>query len=177
MAIVKDPKTVDKFIAWAREPSALDDLCDFIADGGALSDYCKKHALKWRLLHEWIKDPEYEERDQKVELAIKARDTYHTEETLAKIREAGQVDISAAFQEDGRLKPLKKIPADVRGLISSIDVSTKEDGSEVVKMRFMDRSSALNMMGRHRKMFVDRVEANGTLTLEQAVMASMKAGG
>lgn len=72
------------------------------------------------------------------------------------------VDLSEAFDEFGALKPIKDIPKNVRKAIAGIETLQIGDGAGTVKkVRFWDKNKSLEMLGRHLKLFVDKVEHTG----------------
>lgn len=115
-----------------------------------------------------------EERAKKVELSA--------EVILRELLRIATVDISQAFDEMGGLKPLNEIPEDVRRAIAGIEVSEIFDGSRDQKhaiglnrkVKFWDKPKALEVLGKHLKLFTDRVEHSGSMTLEQLVAGGKK---
>lgn len=95
---------------------------------------------------------------------------------LRELLRIATVDIGQAYDEEGRLRPLKDIPEDVRRAIAGIEVD--EIGGEeggigfTRKVKFWDKPKALELIGKHLKLFTDRFEVEGKLTLEQLVAAS-----
>lgn len=77
-------------------------------------------------------------------------------------------DIGDAFNSDGTLKPLHEIPVATRRAISGIDVDElfegKGDEREQVglskRIRLWDKPKSLELLGKHLKMFTDKVELN-----------------
>lgn len=101
------------------------------------------------------------------------------ERVLQEIQRISCCDIGQAFNEDGTLKPLKDMPEDVRRAISSIEVDEIRLGGEDTKpigvtrkIKFWDKNKAIEMAGRYHKLFTDKVEHSGGLTLEQLVAKS-----
>lgn len=103
------------------------------------------------------------------------------DDVLRELLRIARTDIGEAFNTDGTLKPLHEMPEDVRRAIASIEVETlhvkgeADDGpfdrgtARVAKIRFWDKTRGLEMLGRHLKLFTDKVEHSGTLTLDQLV--------
>lgn len=86
---------------------------------------------------------------------------------LDELRRIATVDISQAFDEQGNLKPLHEIPEDVRRAMAGVDVDElwdyDEDGKKkqvgwTKKVRFWDKNRALELLGKHFKMYTDKVE-------------------
>lgn len=79
-------------------------------------------------------------------------------------------DISAAFDDQGNIKPLRDIPEDIRRAISG---AQKLKGK--MKIDFWDKLKALELLGKHMKLFTDKIEHSGTLSLEEIVAGSQEA--
>lgn len=82
---------------------------------------------------------------------------------LGELLRLARVDIGLAFDEFGKLKPLKDIPEDVRRAMASIDVEESRNGEGVAtgrtaKVRFHDKTKALELLGKHLRLYTDRVE-------------------
>jgi phage terminase small subunit len=104
-----------------------------------------------------------------------ARLEIKADDVLRELLRLARVDIGEAFDDEGKLKPLKEIPEDVRRAISGIEVDELFDGhgenrmsiGVTRKLKFWDKTRALEMLGKHLKLFTDRIEVSGKLTLEQ----------
>lgn len=94
-----------------------------------------------------------------------ARVEVKADDILRELLRLAMVDIGEAFDEEGRLKPIKDIPPDVRRAISGVDVTEiMEDGRPVgllKKVRLWDKKGSLELLGKHLRLFVDRLEATG----------------
>jgi phage terminase small subunit len=112
-------------------------------------------------------------RNAKVRAAVdegleKARQkaTITAAEVILELKRIALTDISMAFNEDGSLKPLHKMPEDVRRAIAGVDVDELFEGQgrdrervgETKKIRFWDKNRALELLGKHLKLYTDRVE-------------------
>lgn len=103
-----------------------------------------------------------------------------TDDVLRELLRLATVDIGQAFDEQGRLKPMHEMPADVRRAIASVETIELYGGDgrerveigQIRKIKFWDKTKALEMLGRHLKLFTDRVEHSVSMTLEQLVLAS-----
>lgn len=77
-------------------------------------------------------------------------------------------DIGEAFCDDGSMKAIRDMPEDVRRAVASVEVDESyglsEDGEpgavtgRTKKVRFWSKPEALNLLGKHLKLFVDRVQ-------------------
>lgn len=85
------------------------------------------------------------------------------------------VDIGDAYDDEGAPLELKDMPEDVRRAISSLEVEELKLDDAVIgrvkKLKLLDKKGALELLGRHLKMWTDKLEHSGGLTLEQLVAA------
>jgi phage terminase small subunit len=92
------------------------------------------------------------------------------------------VDIVGAFTEDGKFKKLSEIPEDVRRAIVSVkskEIFEWEDKERVyvgdlVEVKFADKMKAIELAMKHLGLLTDKVKIEGTVTLEQLVVASIR---
>lgn len=88
------------------------------------------------------------------------------ERVLDELSNIAFLDIIDIFDEDGKLKSFQDMPARARRAISSVDVfeeftgfgDTREKVGETKKVKLWSKEKALEQIGKHLKMFVDRVE-------------------
>lgn len=98
-----------------------------------------------------------------------ARNKIDADTVLGELLRIARADIGQAFNPDGSLKPLADMPEEIRRAIAGVDVFEEfagrgEDREQVgftKKVRFWDKVKALEMLGRHLRMFSDRVELTG----------------
>lgn len=85
------------------------------------------------------------------------------ERVLQELMRVGFLDIQGAYGPDGQLLELSEMPEDVRRAIAGIDSEelTADDGpsGRVLKVKFNDKLRALELMGKHLKLFTELVEA------------------
>jgi phage terminase small subunit len=117
------------------------------------------------------------------ELSAAERANVSTVRILEELKRIATVDVGQAFDEDGNLKPIKDIPPDVRRAIAGIEVDELFEGrgdsrtqiGVTKKLKFWDKNKALELIGRHLAMFLDRTQHSvDTLTLEQLVELASK---
>lgn len=104
------------------------------------------------------------------------------DDVLRELLRLARVDLGEAFDKDGRLKAVHSIPPDVRRAIAGIEVEELFEGhgpdrvqtGHVRKVKFWEKTKALELLGKHLKLFTDKLEVSGRLTLEQLVEASTK---
>lgn len=92
-------------------------------------------------------------------------------------------DIRLLFDENGNLRPLHELPAEVAAQLAGVDVEELFEGSGkersqigvVRKVKRWDKVKALELLGKRLKLWTDRAELElGNKTLEQLVGASMQ---
>lgn len=86
-------------------------------------------------------------------------------------------DLAQAFDSNGDLLPPHKMPEDCRRAIASIEVHVGDDGVAVKKIKFWDKTRNLELLGKHLKLFVDRVEVSGPSLAELIDAAKKTPGG
>jgi phage terminase small subunit len=101
---------------------------------------------------------------------------------LHELVRVARVDIGDAFDEQGRLKPLKDIPEDTRRAIAGIETDELYAGGgdnrveigQTRKLKFYDKVKALELLARHFGLLRDKVElagaGGGALTVEVKVI-------
>lgn len=80
-----------------------------------------------------------------------------SEVVLGELLRIARADMADAFRKNGALKPLSEMPEDVRRALAGIDVedATKAHAA-ITKVRFWDKNRALELLGRHLKLFDDK---------------------
>lgn len=97
-------------------------------------------------------------------------------EILRELKRIALVDIGRAFDAEGNLLPLKDMPEDVRRAIAGIDIEEMKvdlgDGpgeptitTRVKKLKLIDKKGSLELLGKHLKLFIDRVEHSGAVPI------------
>lgn len=100
-----------------------------------------------------------------------------SDDILRSLLELAMADIGEAFDELGALKPLKDIPPSVRRAIAGIDVVhlPPVDGVEqgvVKKVKFWDKPKSLELLGKHLRLFVDKVEVSADSSFADLLKAA-----
>lgn len=98
-----------------------------------------------------------------------ARNEIDADTVLGELLRIARADIGQAFNPDGSLKSMADMPEEIRRAISGVDVFEEfegrgEDREQIgftKKVRFWDKVKALEMLGRHLRLFIDKVEHSG----------------
>ncbi len=123
--------------------------------------------------HENLKKPEIEAEIQRLKDLRSIRTEITADKVLSETYLLASADIAEAFDETGALKPIREIPKRLRLAISSVEVDKLfepgPDGREHVgytqKIKFWDKVKTLELLGKHLKLFSDRVELGVDQTL------------
>ncbi len=92
------------------------------------------------------------------------------ERVLQELGRIGFADLRTAFAADGSLKPVEEWSDDLAAAVSAVEVITKPAGVDdngralvqhVHKLKLWDKNSALEKIGKHLAMFVERHEHTG----------------
>lgn len=79
-----------------------------------------------------------------------------------------------------RLLELHEMPEDVARAIGTFEVTLtggEESGvQELTKVKPWDKLKALELLGKHKKLFTDKVELSADITLEDLIKAAVKRG-
>jgi phage terminase small subunit len=88
---------------------------------------------------------------------------------LKSILAIAEFDIGDLYTPEGVLKPVHQMPKEVRQILSGVKVGEiKVDGErvgEMVEPKIPDRLKALELLGRHLKLFTDKIEHSGDITI------------
>jgi phage terminase small subunit len=115
-------------------------------------------------------------------LARSKRTEITADTVLRELLRLARVDIGEAFKPDGSLKSIHDMPEDVRRAIAGVEVDElfhghgqdREQIGYTRKVKFWDKTRALELLGRHLKLFVDKIEVEGRVTLEDLVLGTKK---
>lgn len=116
-----------------------------------------------------LNKPEIQEAVQKAMEERSKRTEITQDRVLKELALIGFLDIRDAFDESGNLIPIKNMPEDVARAIGGIDHSVIGSDEEKVgvtsKIKLIDKKGTLELMGRHLKMFTDKVEMEGNVSV------------
>lgn len=93
-------------------------------------------------------------------------------EVLRELKKIGFADPAQIIGADGKVLPLNKMPEDIRRCIASIDLQPvfrwddklekEEHVGDELKIKFWPKVTALELLGKNRKLFTEVVDSNVT---------------
>jgi phage terminase small subunit len=121
--------------------------------------------IGWQLLQ----IPLVSERVSQLKAAQLKRLGLEADTILRELLSIATADATEAFDDMGGLKPFREWPAGLKKSLSSLEVSElfagQGDGRTAIgllkKVRFWDKPRSLEMLGKHLKLFAERMELTG----------------
>ena len=125
-------------------------LVDLNATRAAIrAGYSEKHASS--LGYQLLQKPPVQALIQSLADKRSARTTITSDTILSELLLLARSDVREAFDENGTLKSISKIPEHVARAISGIEFTT----NGTTKIRFWPKVQALELLGKHLKIFTE----------------------
>jgi phage terminase small subunit len=104
------------------------------------------------------------------------------DKVLKRLLHIADTDIADVYDEKGFLKSIHAIPVEVRKCIKSIKIFEEFDGvgrdrtkiGETVEVKFWDKLKANELIGRHHKLFTDKIEITDKTDLAKRLTQARK---
>lgn len=124
-----------------------------------------------------LKKPHVQELVAKLKAKQFAKLELKAENVLQELSRIGFVDPAELFDLEGVMLPIRDIPEGIRRAIASIKVQTVYSGSGVnrteigrsLEVKFWSKVDALETLGKHFKLWVDRLEISGRVDVADAL--------
>ena len=156
--------TTDTIEPWMSNPKVADDILKHVADGGTLLEWARAYGVSYTVLAGWIAVDK--DRAAGYKLALKMRDEYLTEMVIRNLRMYADFDPAEMYDADGRLLAVKDMPERIRRALSGIEIEEGLNGEVTKRIKWIDPGRALELLGRYRKLFTDKVEHLGSVSIE-----------
>lgn len=152
--------------AFLEQADAISVICARITGGGTLVDICRERDLHYGTVNAWIQADD--DRRKTYAAALDVRKEHGVEHVIKALLEWIDVDITKAFNNDHTLKPINKIPRQVRNFIAGIKVTELYEGTgekrklvgHLKEVKFHDKPKGLELMAKHLRMLME-VAGNG----------------
>jgi len=167
----------DRFYDFTTNPEYFQNLCDSVCNGNSVIDFVENLCIPYNMVVNWIYDDD--DRKVKYEQALTFRGEYTAQKILRELNDLSFIEASDIFNDDKSIKPMSEWPRKARASIASIDIAEAklykygvEITPEIMKIKFHNKIGAIKLLGQNLKMFTDKVELVGKLTLEDLVNGS-----
>ena len=151
--------------------------CIHVANGGSFADISEKHGFD---MHYFIEMVRRKVGPNVVDDAMNRRDAWLREVVLREVLRIGLSDLREIFNDDGSLKPISQWSRGAAAAVSSVEVEELFSGRGTdrqhvgftKKIKFWDKSKALDKLGKQANLFTPKVEISADMTLAELVLKS-----
>lgn len=157
--------TPAKSIEFIEDPAQLDDMLEAISCGTTMLEWCEEKEIRYGSVCRAMSTPE---RKKRLDAAREMRDELLTDMVIRNLREFADVKLKDAYDSDGNLLPLSDMPEGLQRAITGVTVTSSVIGTgdtasiqTVTKIHTVKPEKVLELLGKYRKMFVDRSEVTG----------------
>ena len=172
--------TLQKTETVLADPSTIDHLFAHIANGGDLITFCSVLQIRYSDVAAWITRDQA--RHKRYSEAAQMGMEWIKQRILNELRCSGMVDIRSILNKDGTVMDPSEWPEETARAIAGIEVEDnytgKGDQREKVgtttKVKLIDKTKALEMMGKELGMFVQRNKVEVVTRLEDLVGGSFE---
>jgi phage terminase small subunit len=84
---------------------------------------------------------------------------------LEELRRLSLADVRSLYRADGTIKNINEWTEEMGSAVQEVTVQLGPGGSRVLKVRFCDKTKALEMLAKHLKLLVEQHEVSGGLTI------------
>ena len=106
---------------------------------------------------------------QEAQAKLGERTKVTQERVIAEYAKLAFLNPKAFFNEDGDLIAIHELPDDVAAAVAGMDVSEIKEGAYPIgslkKIKFADKNRALDSLGRHLGLFIDKTEITGDVNI------------
>jgi len=157
------------------KPTFMPDVIDRLANGEMVLNLCKDLGIKYSELLGYVTSDSV--RHQMFTAAVKAGEGWLIQRLSQELHNIGLHDIKDALDSSGCVRPIEEIPEALRRTIAGIEVEElyEMQGREKVyigrvkKIKLIDKTKAIEMLGKKLDMFIDKVHVSGEVFVKHSV--------
>lgn len=158
-------------------PDFVDTICAHIAEGGTLITLAEAWKVRYSDLANYMAQNKM--LTQRMNAAYVARNEWEVERMIQELRAIATCDIREAYNDDGSLKKVKDMPANVAAALSSVEVDELFEGvgrereqiGVTKKVKFWDKAKAIELFMKKHGLLIDRHRVEIETRLEDLVGA------
>lgn len=158
--------------------SLMDDIFAHIANGGNMITFAENLKIRYSDIAAWLmSDPD---RYQIMQKAFQAGDEWIRVRVLNELKHIALTDLRMAYNASGTLKNPQEWPESIARAIMSVETDElyagvgkeRERVGDTRKVKFMDKIKALELIGKEKGLFMQKVKVEGKISLEEIVAGS-----
>ncbi len=163
-------------------PETMDEIFAHLANGGSLLTYAKNNDFRFSDIGNYVhSDPA---RLKMYGEATDLGDQWHTQRVIDELQHIAFSDIRECYNADGSIKSPTQWPESVARALSAFELEElfANDNDERImigyakKIKMYDKIKALELIGKEKGMFVNKLKVEGSLKLEDLVGGSFDKG-
>jgi len=153
----------------------IDRVAENVAAGSRVVEVAETYDIPYGPFAMWLMSTETNR--QKMTHAYNARDEWYSDVTLAELVKVVQSNLQDYYDERGHLKDPHDWPAGAARVVAGLKVKELYDNEgqkegELKEIKLWDKMKAIELLGKHRKLFTEKHEHGLTKTLEDIVAGS-----
>jgi hypothetical protein len=141
-----------------------------IASGGDIMGLCDIFKVNYADFMFWFRKDS--ERSKVLDTAFTDRNEWFKETVLSEARKLATFDAREVFDDEGKVKDPSEWSDAVASMVANMSVTYDGDGNPTYKVTMWKKEKALELLGKSIKMFIDRIDHSGKMSLEDLVTKS-----
>lgn len=133
--------------------------------------------------HRLLKNPKIRAEIERQDAELNEKLDLSVEWVVKRLMWRAGFDVRAFYHDDGTLREVVELDDETAYALQGVEIEKlyqhfgkgqAQDKGTLTKIKFADRDKALELLGRHLKMFTDKVEVSGMDELAQALAEARK---
>lgn len=121
----------------------------------------------------WLKDPKVAAAIEEQRKLLASRLELTAERVLLELMRIAYYDPAKLYYENGERIPVHLLDEDTRRAVAAVEDETRTANGTTTRSQFLkmgDKKGAAELLGKYLKLFTDKIEHDGRVTLEQLVV-------